>query len=173
MDSLIAVVRDVVTKIISFPADVLALAVLVIVLFTIALSVGQKKYTTALFSFYPALVAYTFLPAALLEAILVADSPWMILVTKLGLFTVFGIGTFIVLKKYTKKRASESGKKDTMFAFFLALGAAALTLSLVVVVIPISEVYSLSPLITDLVTPSTVVWWMIAPLAILYIFRRD
>ncbi|MEX0673102.1 MAG: hypothetical protein WDZ82_00155 [Candidatus Paceibacterota bacterium] len=167
------VIGDVIDRITSFPTDIIVIAVMIIVLFIGALYVGQRKFTTAIIALYPAIVAYSFLPPSLVNMVTDTDPSWISYSSQLGIFAALSILSFIVIKKYIKKRSIESGKRDTVFSFLQALAASATILAIVVVLVPIAPVYQLSSLVTDLITETTIVAWMIAPLAVLYLFSRD
>lgn len=166
------VVTDIVMKITSFPTDLLIIVVLAVVFFVISYYIGQKKFVTALLAFYPAALIYTLFPQSLLDPILVSDSAIFTYLSKLGILIAFFVLSLIVLRKYVKNRAYESGKKDTVFMILTALSAVVLVLCAVVVIVPIGEVYLVSPILRDWITENTLVWWILSPLVVLYLFSR-
>lgn len=151
--------------------DILSIVVLFVVLFLIVLSRGGKFFITLILSFYPALMLYIYFPYTG-QVIATGGDPLTEFIIRIAVFAIFLVISFLAIKYFVRKHINATGGKKVVQGITLSLSALTLILSLVVVIIPLREIYSFSPLLTNFVSEETVFFWLLAPVIIMLFFVK-
>lgn len=164
---------QIINTVTSLSPDILATVAFFLLVATLALSVRTKKVLSAILAFYPAALVFEFYPY-LSNSVVVGQDPLLIYLNKLAVFAAFVVLGYVVFSTFLKGKTLEAhGSRKMLAAGLIGLSATVLVVVLVLSIIPIMPLYEPSSIAMTIAQTRYTFWFLLTPLALLYLMPRE
>ena len=165
------IAQSIIQSFLSFSSDAIIIAGIAILFTAYAMFFGKGKIVSLILGFYPSVYLFKNVPYV---KKLVSTTPITIsdALTQLVLFLILFIPISFVISKYIYAEFSFSRVKKVVSSTIFGGAATVLTLVFLYHVVNIQKIYNFSTGIDSLFIGNHLFWWLLAPFAIIFIFRR-
>lgn len=165
------IVQNIIQSFLSFSSDAIIIAGVAVLFTAYGIFFGKGKIISLILAFYPSTYLFKSIPY-FKKVLSVSPTNSSEALAQIVIFLALFVPISYILSKFMYAEFSFSRVKKVVSAAVLGLTATSLALVFSYHVINLQKIYNFSAGIDSLFLGSYIFWWLLAPFAIIFFFRK-